>query len=461
MLTQNTQQNPPILLLSDKVGPALKLVLEPSKVAQGAASTWVAISIFCLIGFVSAAILIPLSQGLIRSPWSDELRPDMTSLLGLPDQDEQNNTQETSRETLVTSESTLTVRIGHVAPTSGAIGHLGQDNEYGARMAIEELNLSGLKIGSRSVKFELLTEDDAANPAQGVAVAQKLVNARVNGVIGHLNSGTTIPASQIYNSAGIPQISPSATNPKYTRQGYSGAFRLVADDAQLGATLGRIAVQNLDGKSIAVIDDRTAYGAGIAEAFKNGVTSAGGTIVAHEFTSDRATDFLGLLNSLKAKEPDIVFFGGMDDVAASILRQMKRLGIQASFIGGDGICTSQLALLAGDAMIDDSVLCAEAGGVEDSRKAVMDKFRRDFKAKYNSDVQVYAPYVYDAVKVMASAMVSAGSADPSIYLPALKAMNHKGVTGDISFDNKGDVKNAALTIYTYRRGERIQLDVIR
>ncbi len=461
MLTQNTQQNPPTLLLSDKVGPALKLVLEPSKVAQGAASTWVAISIFCLIGFVSAAILIPLSQGLIRSPWSDELRPDMTSLLGLPDQDEQNNTQETSRETLVTSESTLTVRIGHVAPTSGPIGHLGQDNEYGARMAIEELNLSGLKIGSRSVKFELFTEDDAANPAQGVAVAQKLVNARVNGVIGHLNSGTTIPASQIYNSAGIPQISPSATNPKYTRQGYSGAFRLVADDAQLGATLGRIAVQNLDGKSIAVIDDRTAYGAGIAEAFKNGVTSAGGTIVAHEFTSDRATDFLGLLNSLKAKEPDIVFFGGMDDVAASILRQMKRLGIQANFIGGDGICTSQLAVLAGSAMIDDSVLCAEAGGVEGSRKAAMDKFRRDFKAKYNADVQVYAPYVYDAVKVMASAMVSAGSADPSIYLPALKAINHKGVTGDISFDNKGDVKNAALTIYTYRRGERIQLDVIR
>ena len=461
MLTQNTQQNPPTLLLSDKVGPALKLALESTKVAQGAASTWVAISIFCLIGFVSAAILIPLSQGLIRSPWSDELRPDMTSLLGLPDQDEQNNTQETSRETLVTSESTLTVRIGHVAPTSGVIGHLGQDNEYGARMAIEELNSSGLKIGSRPVKFELLAEDDAANPSQGLAVAQKLVNARVNGVIGHLSSGTTIPASQIYNSAGIPQISPSATNPKYTRQGYSGAFRLVADDAQLGATLGRIAVQNLEGKSIAVIDDRTAYGAGIAEAFKNGVTAAGGTIVAHEFTSDKASDFFSLLNSIREKKPDIVFFGGMDDVAASILRQMKRLGIQANFIGGDGICTSQLAELAGNAVIDDSVFCAEAGGVEDSRKAAMDKFRRDFKVKYNSDVQVYAPYVYDAVKVMASAMVTAGSAEPAIYLPALKTINYKGVTGDIAFDNKGDVKNAALTIYTYRQGARIQLDVIR
>jgi branched-chain amino acid transport system substrate-binding protein len=454
-------QNPPTLLLSDKVGPALKLVPESPKVAQGAASSWVAISIFCLIGFASLAILIPLSQEIIRSPWNDELRSNLPTLHGLREPDDQNNTQEESSETSGNSESILTVRIGHVAPTSGVIGHLGQDNEYGARMAIEELNSSGLKIGSRPVKFELLAEDDAANPSQGLAVAQKLVNARVNGVIGHLNSGTTIPASQIYNSAGIPQISPSATNPKYTRQGYSGAFRLVADDAQLGATLGRIAVQNLEGKSIAVIDDRTAYGAGIAEAFKNGVTAAGGTIVAHEFTSDKASDFFSLLNSIREKNPDIVFFGGMDDVAASILRQMKRLGIQANFIGGDGICTSQLAELAGNAVIDDSVFCAEAGGVEGSRKAAIDKFRRDFKVKYNSDVQVYAPYVYDAVKVMASAMVTAGSAEPAIYLPALKAINYKGVTGDIAFDNKGDVKNAALTIYTYRQGARIQLDVIR
>jgi branched-chain amino acid transport system substrate-binding protein len=353
------------------------------------------------------------------------------------------------------------IKIGHVGPVSGAIAHLGKDNENGARMAIEELNAAGLKFGDKAVKFELLSEDDAADPKQGTAAAQKLVDAKVNGVIGHLNSGTTIPASQLYNAAGIPQISPSATNPKYTRQGYAGAFRVVADDVHLGGTLGKYAVETLKGKNIAVIDDRTAYGQGVAEEFKKGATAAGGTIVGHEFTTDKASDFNAILTTLKAKKPDIVFFGGMDAVAGPMLRQMKSLGITAKFMGGDGICTAELAKLAGDAMVDEGVVCAEAGGVEGEQKVGMDKFRTDFKAKYNADVQVYAPYVYDAVKVMATAMVTAGSADPAKYLPVLKAINYKGVTGNIAFDEKGDIKNGALTLYTYKGGERSQIAVVR
>ncbi len=353
------------------------------------------------------------------------------------------------------------IKIGHVGPVSGAIAHLGKDNEYGARMAIEELNAAGLKFGDKAIKFELLAEDDAADPKQGTAAAQKLVDAKVNGVIGHLNSGTTIPASQIYNSAGIPQISPSATNPKYTRQGYTGAFRVVADDVHLGGTLGKYAVETLTGKNLAVIDDRTAYGQGVAEEFKKGATAAGGTIVGHEFTTDKASDFNAILTTLKAKKPDVVFFGGMDAVAGPMLRQMKSLGINVKFMGGDGICTTELAKLAGDAMKDETVFCAEAGGVEGEQKAGMDKFRADFKAKFNADVQVYAPYVYDAVKVMATAMVNAGSADPAKYLPALKAIKYKGVTGDIVFDDKGDIKNGALTLYTYKGGDRAQLAVVR
>jgi branched-chain amino acid transport system substrate-binding protein len=353
------------------------------------------------------------------------------------------------------------IKIGHVGPVSGAIAHLGKDNENGARMAIEELNAAGLKFGDKAVKFELLSEDDAADPKQGTAAAQKLVDAKVNGVIGHLNSGTTIPASQLYNTAGIPQISPSATNPKYTRQGYAGAFRVVADDVHLGGTLGKYAVETLKGKNIAVIDDRTAYGQGVAEEFKKGATAAGGAIVGHEFTTDKASDFNAILTTLKAKKPDIVFFGGMDAVAGPMLRQMKSLGITAKFMGGDGICTAELAKLAGDAMVDEGVVCAEAGGVEGEQKVGMDKFRTDFKAKYNADVQVYAPYVYDAVKVMATAMVTAGSADPAKYLPVLKAINYKGLTGNIAFDEKGDIKNGALTLYTYKGGERSQIAVVR
>ena len=354
------------------------------------------------------------------------------------------------------------VKIGHVGPTSGAIAHLGKDNENGARMAIEELNAAGVMIDGKKVTLELLAEDDAADPKQGTAVAQKLVDSKVAGVIGHLNSGTTIPASKIYSDAGIPQISPSATNPTYTRQGFKTAFRVVADDAQLGGTLGKYAVGTLKGKAIAVIDDRTAYGQGVSEEFTKAVEAAGGKVVAKEFTTDKATDFNSILTTIKGKKPDVVFFGGMDAVAGPMLKQMKSLGIKAKFMGGDGICSTELVKLGGDAIADDQVYCAEAGGVEGEAKVGMEEFKTKFKAKFNADVQVYAPYVYDSVKIMVAAMVKANSSDPAKYLPVLAATtDYKGVTGPISFDEKGDIKNGALTLKTVRAGKLETLAVIR
>jgi branched-chain amino acid transport system substrate-binding protein len=355
----------------------------------------------------------------------------------------------------------LVVKIGHVGPTSGGIAHLGKDNENGARMAIDELNAKNFMIGGKKAKFELLAEDDAADPKQGTAVANKLVDAKVNGVIGHLNSGTTIPASKIYHDAGIPQISPSATNPKYTRQGFNTAFRVVADDVHLGGTLGRYAVKDLKGKSIVTIDDRTAYGQGVAEEFAKAVKASGGAIQDTQFTTDKATDFTAILTAVKAKKPDIVFYGGMDAVAGPMIRQMKQLGINAKFMGGDGICTGELPKLAGGAMADGQVVCAEAGGVEGAQKVGMEKFRTDFKKKFGADVQIYAPYVYDAVMVMATAMQKCNSADPKVYLPCLQKTDYKGVTGHITFDQKGDIKNGALTLYTYKGDKREQMAVVR
>jgi branched-chain amino acid transport system substrate-binding protein len=355
----------------------------------------------------------------------------------------------------------MVVKIGHVGPTSGGIAHLGKDNENGARMAIEELNAKGVTIGGKKAKFELLAEDDAGDPKQGTSVANKLVDAKVNGVIGHLNSGTTIPASKIYSDAGIPQISPSATNPKYTRQGFKTTFRVVADDVHLGGTLGRYAVKEMKGKSIVVIDDRTAYGQGVAEEFSKAVKGAGGAIADSQFTTDKATDFTAILTAVKAKNPDIVFYGGMDAVAGPMIRQMKQLGINAKFMGGDGICSGELPKLSGGAMADGQVICAEAGGVEGEQKAGMAKFKDDFKKKFNADVQIYAPYVYDAVNVMVAAMVKAGSSDPAKYLPALASTSYKGVTGPIAFDAKGDIKNGALTIHSYKEGKLTDLAVIR
>jgi len=348
------------------------------------------------------------------------------------------------------------VKIGHVGPISGAIAHLGKDNENGAKMAVDELNAKGVVIGGKKVKIELLTEDDAADPKQGTAAAQKLVDAKVNGVIGHLNSGTTIPASKIYHDAGIPQISPSATNPKYTLQGFNTAFRVCANDGQLGGTLGRYAVQVEKAKKVAVIDDATAYGQGVAIEFTKGAKSksAGIDVVATEHTTDKATDFSAILTKIKASNPDVIFFGGMDAVAGPMLRQMKTLGIKAKFMGGDGICTEALATLAGDAMGDGQVVCAEAGGVEDSGKAAMEAWREAYKKKFGIDVQIYAPYVYDAVMTMVQAMKDAGSAEPAKYLPFLAKIKYKGITGNIEFDKNGDMKDGTMTLYTYKGGKR-------
>jgi branched-chain amino acid transport system substrate-binding protein len=354
------------------------------------------------------------------------------------------------------------VKIGHVGPVSGPNSHLGKDNENGARMAIDELNAKGFTINGQKVTLQLVAEDDGSDPKQGTAVAQKLVDAKVKGVIGHLNSGTTVPASKIYNDAGIPQISPATTATQYTRQRFPGAFRVVANDAKLGGTLGKYAVDTLKVKNIAVIDDRTTYGQGVASEFLKGAKGPGVRIVGKEFTSATATDYTAILTSIRAKKPDLVFFGGMDSVGGPMLKQMKALGIDARFMGGDGICTESLGRLAGDAVGEGKVVCAEAGGVTGAeQEKIINDFRARFKQKTGLEVQLYAPYVYDAVMVMAAAMQKANSAEPAKYLPELKKIHYKGVTGDIAFDANGDINNGALTLYTFKGGKRSKMDVIR
>jgi branched-chain amino acid transport system substrate-binding protein len=353
------------------------------------------------------------------------------------------------------------VKIAHVGPITGPIAHIGKDNENGAKMAIEELNAKGIILDGKKAKFVLMAEDDASDPKQATAVAQKLVDAKVAGVIGHVNSGTSIPASKIYYDAGIPQISPSTTSAKYTQQNFNTTFRVVASDSQLGSALGRYAAKTLHAKTAAVIDDRTAYGQGLAEEFTKAAKAAGITIVATQYTNDKATDFNAILTSFKAKKPDVVFFGGLDAGGGPMLRQMKQLAITAKFMGGDAICTSDLPKLAGDGIGNDQVICAEAGGVEESARKGLDDFKTAYKQKYGKDVVIYAPYTYDALMAMADAMQKAKSADPKKYLPELAKIHHKGVTGMISFDAKGDIKDGTITLYTYRNGQRTQLAVTK
>ncbi|MDB5934193.1 MAG: branched chain amino acid transporter substrate-binding protein [Massilia sp.] len=355
------------------------------------------------------------------------------------------------------------VKIGSAEPVSGPSAHLGKDTENGARLAVEDLNANGATIDGKKVKWVLLTEDDGSDPKQGTAVAQKLVDAGAVAVVGHLNSGTTVPASKIYHTAGIAQITPSATTPLYTHQGFKSAFRVVANDNMVGGTLARYSVGTLKAKRIAVIDDRTTFGQGLADEFVKGVKGAGGAahIVSRQFTTDKATDFNAILTQIRAQHPDVIFFGGMDAVAGPLLKQMKALGIDARFVSGDGVCSDMLARLAGDAIGEDKVTCAKAGGVSGAQEAVFDAFTKRFRQRFKAEPENYSPYAFDAVMVLAAAMQEAKSSDPAKYLPALAKIRYQGVTGTIAFDDNGDLRDAALTLYTYRHGKKTRLQVVR
>ena len=354
------------------------------------------------------------------------------------------------------------VKIGSASPLSGPSAHQGKDIENGARLAIDDLNARGATIGGKKVKWVLQAEDDGSDPKLGTAVAQKLVDGGVVAVVGHLNSGTTVPASKIYNNAGIPQISPAATTPLYTHQGYKTAFRVVANDDLVGRVLANYSINTLKAKKIAVIDDRTAFGQGLADQFAKDVKRLkGAEIVSRQFTNDRATDFNAILTQIRARRPDVIFYGGMDATAGPMLKQMRALGIDATFVSGDGVCSEKLPQLAGSALGDDKVVCVVAGGVDGPLEAGMAAFADRYRKRYGMSFQTYAPYAYDATMVFAAAMREAGSSDPAKFLPALARIKYQGITGTIAFDANGDLRDAALTLYTYRKGQLTKLRVVR
>ncbi|MBI3148245.1 MAG: branched-chain amino acid ABC transporter substrate-binding protein [Betaproteobacteria bacterium] len=350
----------------------------------------------------------------------------------------------------------VVVKLGHVGPLTGPIAHLGKDNENGARMAVEDANAKGTEIDGKKIKFEFLGEDDQADPKTGTVVAQKLVDAKVVGVVGHLNSGTTIPASKIYTDAGIPQISPSATNPKYTQQGFKTTFRVIANDVQQGSALGEFSVKELKAKKIAIIDDKTAYGEGLANETQKAAEALGAKIVAREYTTDKATDFKAILTKIKGKQPDVIMYGGMDAQAGPMVKQMKELGIKAKFISGDGACTAEWTKLSAGA--NESHYCSQAGLPIDKMPNAKD-FQERFTKKYGQ-IQVYAPYAYDATMALIAAMKKANSTDPAKYLPALATLSHDGVTAKVEFDEKGDTKHGLITIYDVKEGKLNALSIV-
>jgi branched-chain amino acid transport system substrate-binding protein len=348
------------------------------------------------------------------------------------------------------------VKIGHAAPLTGAIAHLGKDNENGVRLAIEQANAKGLTIGGEKIAFEMISEDDEGKENKGPIIAQKFVDAKVAGVVGHLNSGVTIPASAVYNQAGIPMISGSATNPKLTEQGFKVTFRTVGRDDQQGPAIAKYLVAERKAKTVAVIDDATAYGEGLANEVEKALRASGVSVLPREKGTQETRDWKAILTKLKGKAPDAIFFGGMDSGAGPMVRQGRELALKSVFAFGDGACTDKMKDLAGTA--SEGMVCSQAGiPVQAASKAFLDAFRK----KFNSDPLIYAPFTYDAAQLLIAAMQAADSVDPAKYLPELARIKYDGASGHIEFDGKGDRKDAEMTIFTMKNGAITPVAIIK
>ena len=346
------------------------------------------------------------------------------------------------------------VKIGHSGPLSGAQAFSGKDNENGARLAVEELNAKPITVGGKKLKFELLSEDDQGDPKAGMAAAQKLIDNGVKYVVGPYNSGVAIPSSRAYNDAGV-LVATIATNPKITQQGYKGLFRVNASDSQLGSKMALYAANELKFKNVAVIDDRTAFGQGVAEEFKKQAKASGMTVAGHEFTTDKAFDFNAILTKLKNKKVEAIFFGGYAPQAAPMVRQMKQLGITAKLLGGDTICTAEMGKLGGDA-VGDNVLCSQGGAILDKATSGP-AFKAKYKARYKQDADVYAASYYDATMMYAQAMQKANSIDPQKVAAVIGSGSYKGIAGTYAFDERGDMKQSPVTIFTFKGGQPVPL----
>jgi branched-chain amino acid transport system substrate-binding protein len=337
-----------------------------------------------------------------------------------------------------------TVKIAHAGPLTGPIAHQGKDDENGVALAVAQANAQRLVIGGRRVTFEMASEDDQADPKIGTTVAQKLVDANVAAVIGHLNSGVSIPASDIYHRAGIPMISGSATNPMLTERGMRTVFRTVGRDDQQGPAIAAYLVNEVKARKVAIVDDKTAYGEGIANEVEKYLRGAKVSIAGRERTSDKETDFKAILTRIKAQNPDVIFHGGMDATAGPMMKQARELGIKAIFAFGDGACDEQIATLASGAA--EGMVCSQAGM---PREAASPEFIEAFRARFG-EIRQYAPFFYDGAIAVVEAMKKADSTDPARFTPELFNVAFAGATGPVQFDAKGDRKDAEMTIFKLR-----------
>lgn len=355
------------------------------------------------------------------------------------------------------AQETQTIKIGFSGPMTGAQARYGRDFQSGVQLALEEFNATKPVVDGKITTFILDTGDDQADPRTGTLVAQRLVDEGVKGMIGPFNSGVTIPASAIFSRAGIPEIS-MATAPAYTQQGFKTAFRMMTSDTQQGSVMGKYAVEHLHAKRIAIVDDRTAYGQGLAHEFELAAKAAGGQIIDHQYTSDQSTDFRSILTLLKTERPDMIYYAGADAQSAPLLKQARGLALRASFASGDMSMTDNFLQVAGKAAQGAFV---SLPGVPLQTMPGGAAFTRHYKEKFNTDPGTYAPYAFDGAMALMKSMVAAGSSNPATYLPKLATIDMNGVTTKhFAYNQYGDLRDAVVTIYEAKDGKWVATSTI-
>ena len=340
---------------------------------------------------------------------------------------------------------TDTVKIGVAGPMTGDQSKMGMDFRNGVTLAVEEWNAKGGVLGK---KIELVIGDDQHDPKQAVSVANKLVNEGVIGVIGHFNSSCSIPASDIYNRAGIPMISPGSTNPKLTDNGYKGVFRVCGRDDQQGRVGAEFAKNQLKLKRVAVIHDKTTYGQGLADEFKKAL-GGGVEVVFYGGVVQGDKDFKSVLTSLRETNPELVFFGGIYPEAGLLVRQARELGIKAPFMSGDGTIDPKFIEITGAEAAEGTYLTFSP---DPHHIPTAKDFIKNYTSKFG-EIGPYSIYAYDAGNILLTAIKEANALDAKSVIDKLHSLEFTGAAGKIRFDAKGDVTSAPYVVWITKAGK--------
>jgi branched-chain amino acid transport system substrate-binding protein len=354
--------------------------------------------------------------------------------------------------TVSAAETPRSVQIGFAGPLSGSSAQMGQSQAHAVELAIAEINARGIAVGGRPVLLKLLTQDDRGDIHTAALVANYLVRSEVVAVIGHWNTGASMPAANIYHAAGIPQIAPGSTGRQYTQNGYADSFRIVGHDDDGGRYASTFALQQLKARRIAVIHDDTGFGTMLANQFMQGLPDKGSAVVARQTISSKTSDFNAALTTARNTDADLIFFGGLGPQAAALKLAMRRAGVNATLLAADGIVSPTFLRLAG---ADGEGTFGLAPGQAQEKMAGWKKFQDKFIAAYGGPIELFAPFAYDAAYAIAAAIQQADSLDPPRIAAALHQLKYKGLTGTIAFDAEGNLLNPAYTIYQVRSGKWI------